>query len=287
VDLFALALVVAAAFVHATWNLLAKRAGGGRLFIWSYSAVTAVLYFPLVAWLVYQQTVSWSPLLLTAILVSGVLHLGYSVCLQTGYRKADLSVVYPVARGTGPTLSVIGAIILLGEPATAAVAGGAGLIVAGVLVIGLAGTRTRAHGAIWPGIRWGAFTGTMIACYTIADGYTVRVLSLSPILLDYFGNLVRLAFLTPIALARREELASGWRKNAQVILSVGALVPVSYVLVLFAMTRAPVSVIAPARELSMMVGVLFSWWILKEPNVIRRLSGAALIACGVGLLTLL
>ena len=286
-DLFALALVVAASFVHATWNLLAKRAGGGRLFIWSYSAVTAVLYFPLVAWLVYQQTVPWSPLLLTAILVSGVLHLGYSVCLQTGYRKADLSVVYPVARGTGPTLSVIGAIILLGEPATAAVAGGAGLIVAGVLVIGLAGTGTRAHGAIWPGIRWGAFTGTMIACYTIADGYTVRVLSLSPILLDYFGNLVRLAFLTPIALARREELASGWRKNTRVILSVGALVPVSYVLVLFAMTRAPVSVIAPARELSMMVGVLFSWWILKEPNVVRRLSGAALIACGVGLLTLL
>jgi drug/metabolite transporter (DMT)-like permease len=283
VDFLALVLVITAAFVHATWNLLAKRAGGGRLFIWSYSAVTAVLYFPLVVWVLYRDGVAWSPLVIAAILTSGLLHLGYSVCLQTGYRKADLSVVYPIARGTGPALSVMGAIMFLGEPATATVIGGAGLIVAGVLVIGLAGIRAR--GPIWPGIRWGALTGTMIACYTIADGYTVRYLSLSPILLDYFGNLVRLAALTPAAFANREELAADWRKNARLVLSVGALVPVSYVLVLFAMTRAPVSVIAPARELSMMVGVLFGWWLLKEADVARRLAGAALIACGVGLLT--
>lgn len=282
-DFLALVLVITAAFVHATWNLLAKRAGGGRLFIWSYSAVTAVLYFPLVVWVLYRDGVAWSPLVIAAILTSGLLHLGYSVCLQTGYRKADLSVVYPIARGTGPALSVMGAIMFLGEPATATVIGGAGLIVAGVLVIGLAGIRAR--GPIWPGIRWGALTGTMIACYTIADGYTVRYLSLSPILLDYFGNLVRLAALTPAAFANREELAADWRKNARLVLSVGALVPVSYVLVLFAMTRAPVSVIAPARELSMMVGVLFGWWLLKEADVARRLAGAALIACGVGLLT--
>lgn len=282
-DLLALALVIAAAFVHATWNLLAKRAGGGRLFIWSYSAVTAVLYLPLVAWLLYRHTMLWTPLVLAAILASGVLHLGYSICLQTGYRKADLSVVYPVARGTGPALSVTGAIMLLGDPATVATLGGAGLIVAGVLVIGLAGARAR--GPVWPGIRWGAYTGMMIAAYTIADGYTVQVIGLSPILLDYFGNLVRLAALTPIALARREELALAWRKNAGLILGVGAIIPVSYVLVLYAMTRAPVSVIAPARELSMMVGVFFGWLILKEANVARRLVGAALITCGVGLLT--
>jgi drug/metabolite transporter (DMT)-like permease len=283
VDLLSLALVIAAAFIHATWNLLAKRAGGGWLFIWSYSAVTAVLYFPLVVWLLYQGDVQWSPLVVTAILASGLIHLGYSVCLQAGYRKADLSLVYPIARGTGPTLSVIAAIIFLGERVTVAIVGGAGLIVAGVLVIGLAGAR--AHGPVWPGIRWGAFTGMMIACYTIADGYTVRFLSLSPILLDYFGNLVRLAVLSPAALVRREQLAADWQKNARLILVVGALVPVSYVLVLFAMTRAPVSVIAPARELSMMVGVLFGWWLLKEADVARRLTGAALIACGVGLLT--
>jgi drug/metabolite transporter (DMT)-like permease len=284
VDLSALVLVVAAAFVHATWNLLAKRAGGGLLFIWSYSAVTAVLYLPLVAWLLYAHAVPWSPLIVAAILASGLLHLAYSICLQAGYRNADLSVVYPVARGTGPTLSVIGAIVLLGEPATPGVLGGAALIIAGVLVIGLGGRR--AGGSIWPGVRWGALTGLAIASYTLADGYTVRVLALSPILLDYFGNLVRLAALTPHALSRRRELAAEWRRNTWPTIGVGAIIPVSYVLVLFAMTRAPVSVIAPARELSMMVGVLLGWWLLKEGDVARRLAGAALIGIGVILLAL-
>jgi drug/metabolite transporter (DMT)-like permease len=283
-DFWAIILVVTAAFVHAAWNLLAKRAGGGRLFIWSYSAVTAILYLPLIAWLLYAYPVSWSPLIVAAILVSGILHLSYSICLQTGYRKADLSVVYPVARGAGPTLSVIGAIVLLGEPATPGVLAGAALIISGVLVIGLAGRRPG--GSIWPGVRWGALTGVMIASYTLADGYTVKVLALSPILLDYFGNLVRLAALTPYALANREALLADWRRSPWPIVGVGAIIPVSYVLALYAMTRAPVSVIAPARELSMMVGVLLGWWLLKEPDVGRRLAGAALIACGVVLLAL-
>jgi drug/metabolite transporter (DMT)-like permease len=286
VDALALALVVAAAFIHATWNLLSKRSGGGRLFIWSYSAVTAVLYLPLAVWLAARHAGSWHPLVPAAIVASGLLHLLYATCLQAGYRKADLSVVYPVARGTGPALSVLGAILLLGEPASAPTLGGTALIVSGVLVIGLAGARARARGPVWPGIRWGALTGLVIACYTVADGYTVRALALSPILLDYFGNLVRLASLTPLAVRRRAELAAEWRANRGTILAVGALVPVSYVLVLYAMTRAPVSVIAPARELSMMVGVLFGWWLLREPDVARRLAGSGLIAAGVVLLAL-
>lgn len=281
-DLVALALVIVAAFIHATWNLLAKRAGGGQLFVWLYSAAIAVLYFPLVAWVMFQGNAQWSALIIAAIVVSGFLHLAYAICLQTGYRKADLSVVYPIARGTGPALSVAGAILLLGEPFTGAVAGGAALIVGGVMVIGLAGNR--AHGALWPGIRWGAYTGAIIACYTVADGYTVRYLAVSPILLDYFSNLVRLVALTPSVVTHRKLVVTEWRTNARLIVAVGALAPLSYILVLYAMTRAPVSVIAPARELSMMVGVLFGWWLLKEADVARRLAGAALIACGVTLL---
>lgn len=282
-DLVALSLVLAAAVVHATWNYLAKRVAGGRLFIWSYSAVTAILYLPLVAWLLAGGGMRWAPWVVAAILVSGLLHLGYAICLQTGYRKADLSVVYPVARGTGPALSVAGAILLLGEPFSAVTLGGASLVVAGVLLIGLA-PRTAARGSMAAGIAWGAFTGLAIAAYTLVDGYSVRILGVSPIVLDYFGNLVRLAALTPTAMGRRRELAASWRAERAKILAVGALVPVSYVLVLYAMTRAPVSVVAPAREVSMMVGVLFGWWLLREPDPGRRLLGAAAIACGVALL---
>ena len=83
-----------------------------------------------------------------------------------------------------------------------------------------------------------------------------------------------------------QRIVAEWRANRGTIVAVGALVPVSYVLVLYAMTPAPVSVVAPARELSMMVGVLFGWWLLGEADVGRRLAGSGLIAGGVIVLML-
>jgi uncharacterized membrane protein len=283
-DALSVVLVCSAALVHATWNLLAKKAAGGALFIWWYSVATAVLYLPVVLWIAATGGIALGAAVAGAIAASGLLHLGYSVSLQTGYRRADLSVVYPVARGTGPLLSVAGAILILGEPLTGAVMAGGALVVTGVLVVGTGG---KVGGeALWRGIRWGAFTGAFIASYTLLDGAAVKLLALSPIVLDYFGNLVRLAALTPGALRDRAGLQAEWRRNARLILGCGALVPVSYVLILFAVQRAPISVIAPARELSMMVGVLFGWWLLKEQDVARRLAGAVLIAAGVAVLML-
>src|SRR3954453_8045439 len=106
--------------------------------------------------------------------MSGALHLGYSTSLQGGYGRADLSVVYPVARGTGPALSVIGAIVLLGETFNIAIAAGTALVVACIFVIGSVGRSV--HGPVWPGVRWGALTGLFIAAYTVNDGAAVRLL---------------------------------------------------------------------------------------------------------------
>ena len=114
----------------------------------------------------------------------------------------------------------------------------------------------------------------------------MRLLGVSPIIVDYFGNIVRVLMLSPVAIRRRAELPRHWRDSYKVIVGVGVLIPVPYILALYAMTIAPVSAIAPARELSMMVGVLFGRFLLQEPHVAARLGGAGLIAIGVATLFL-
>ena len=135
----AILLIVVAAFAHAGWNLSAKRAGaGGGVFVWLYAAMSAVLLVPVavVDVLVGGQQPAWS--WLPALGVSGLLHVGYFVLLQRGYATGDLSVVYPLARGTGPLLSVLFAVVLLGERPGVVALVGAMTVVAGVFVIGTA-----------------------------------------------------------------------------------------------------------------------------------------------------
>ncbi|AHV94293.1 putative membrane domain protein [Bordetella holmesii ATCC 51541] len=97
-----LVLVVLAAMAHATWNLLAKRAAMvGPVFVFAYGLAASLLYAPWVIWVLAHEGMQWSWPVLVCILASSLLHLGYSLCLQRGYQVADLSVVYPIARGTG------------------------------------------------------------------------------------------------------------------------------------------------------------------------------------------
>jgi drug/metabolite transporter (DMT)-like permease len=281
-SLAALGLVVAAAFIHAYWNYLAKRSAGGPVFVWLYSAATCLLYAPVIAVLVALDPPRYGPSEWLLIVSSGVLHLLYSLTLQRGYRAADLSVVYPLARGTGPLLSSLAAIVILGEHPTIAGMIGIALIVSGIFCIaggpGLFGAR-RAHAA--KGVGYGMLTGCFIASYTINDAYAVKVLAVSPILLDYFGNFVRLAFLSPAMAGRRRDIATEWRKNRSIILGVGALIPLSYIFALYAFTLAPVSYVAPARELSMLVGTFFGARLLNEGSMALRMTGAGLILLGI------
>jgi len=277
--LLALGLVVCGSVLHALWNILAKRGASGPLFVWIYSAVSSLLYLPLVIWAFAATPVVWTLTATGVVLVSGVLHLGYSLALQAGYRRADLSVVYPVARGAGPLLSVTGAILILGEPFALSIAVGAGLVVGGVFLVGLSGRNPERP--FWPGVLWGALTGLFIAAYTLNDGSAVKRLMIPPILIDYFGNLVRLVMLTPLALRRPRDLIAELRTSGRNAAGIGIIAPVPYILSLYAMTLAPLSLVAPARELSMMVGVVFGRLLLKEPATAPRFAGAALILAGV------
>lgn len=275
----AVAAVLLAAFTHATWNLAAKRASGSRHFVWLYSLGSVVLYAPAVLWVFIYQRPHFEQAHWLALLMTGVLHMGYSLLLQAGYRVSDLSLVYPLARGTGPLLSFIAATFILHEPASAFSVLGVLLIVSGILMV--SGLASEPHKAPRAGIALGMLTGVFIAGYTINDGWAVKVLLISPFVIDFTGNLLRLTVLAPMALKNRVELLAEAKTYRTPVLIVAVLGPLGYILVLFAMKHAPVGHVAPMRELATLIGTYFGARMLKEQVTPMRLIGAVLIVSGV------
>ena len=208
-----------------------------------------------------------------------MLHLVYSLTLQAGYRAADLSLVYPIARGSGPLLSFIGAALLFNErPGPLAIAGLL-LIVAGIVLI--ADLHHSIRRSALPGLWWGALTGACIAAYTLNDGWAVRILGISPFLIDFSGNVFRVLALSKLALGDRPELAREWHAYRRPVIDARAGTLGDLPQVLFAMRRAPISHVAPARELATLVGTWFGARLLGERAAAQRLAGALCIVAGV------
>ncbi|MGK3202635.1 DMT family transporter [Amycolatopsis sp. MEPSY49] len=277
----ALSLVLVAAVVHAVWNLAAKRiSSGGTQFVWLYYTVGAVVLLPVtvVQLVVEPDRPQWSWLL--AAVVTSVLHIAYGIVLQRGYRVGDLSVVYPVARGTGPLLSVLAAVLVLGERPGWLGLLGAFLVVAGVLVIST-GRKAEDPQAVKAGIFYGLLTGAVIAGYTLWDAHSVTGLGVPPVVYFGLGSILQSLMLVPSALAGRVEVGRVWRVHRREVLLVGLLSPVAYILVLFALTMAPVSLVAPARELSIVLGGLAAWLVLGESDAVRRLAGSVIVLSGI------
>ena len=286
--LASLLLVILASFIHASWNLLAKRAAPvGPVFVLAYTMIACVAYAPWVAYLLADGGVLWTWAGAGFVLLSGLIHLAYSLCLQRGYQVADLSVVYPVARGTGPALSSIGAFLILGETPTGAGLLGLALVLAGILLIATQGRLAvfSSPGGL-AGVRWGGATGGLIACYTVVDAYSVKALGVAPVILDWFTNLLRFLLLLPMVLANRRRAMEAMRGYWRIAIGVGLLSPLSYILVLAALKMgAPLSLVAPMREMSMMVGALMGMLVLREAVGRWRLIGCAVLVAGVFLLS--
>jgi drug/metabolite transporter (DMT)-like permease len=277
--LLAVAAVLLAALTHATWNLAAKRAAGAKHFVWLYSVLSLALYLPIISWVLWTtrpqfQTVHW-----LALAATSALHIGYSLILQAGYRASDLSLVYPLARGSGPLLSFFLAVFLLDENMTWISVAGVLLVVCGIVLV--SGLLNKNHKAPRAGILYGLCTGLFIASYTINDGWAVKTLLISPFVIDYAGNLVRTLVLSPGAWRDRKRVANEMREYARPVLTVSIFGPLGYILVLFAMQLAPISHVAPARELATLIGTWFGARMLKEKAAPSRLIGAVCIVAGV------
>ena len=285
----AIALVLAAAIAHAIWNLFGKQAAetGAAYFTWLLAACVTVIYLPVVAitaLVTHPHLTSMNWLFLAG---TGVLHGGYFLFLLIGYRLGDLSLAYPIGRGTGALLAALAGIVLLGERHDLVGYAGIGAIVAGVVVIGLPGraalrqdlaaARSSAAGAIG----FALVTGLFIGCYTLWDKYAVATLHTEPVLQGFAGFPVMAAVFTPIVLRDRARLAKVWREFRPQVLGAAVLSPLAYVLVLVALSFTAVSAIAPAREISVLFGVLLGRRLLGEGSLARRLAAAVAIVAGI------
>lgn len=186
-----LVLVLAAAFSHATWNFLVKRINGGPELVWLFSVFSVLIYLPVAIGVIVVQRPVLGRYEIAFYVGSALLHTAYFLLLQQGYRKGDLSLVYPTARATGPCLSIAFAVIVLDEPLTLRILAGGFAIITGVVFL-TGGFRRKAR-HVGRSLVFGLMVGALIGGYTVWDTYAVRNLLVPPLLLTYGSDLARVS----------------------------------------------------------------------------------------------
>lgn len=265
--------VLGAALLHASWNAIIKSGREPLLDMALLTLAGSLLAtaIALVAAVPPPSAAAWP-----YIAASTVVHIGYYATLAAAYRAGDLSHGYPIMRGTAPLFTAIGTWLALGESLSAGATMGVLLICAGVLSLGMAG-----GGASRQATGWALLNALIIAIYTLADGAGVRVSG------DALGYVVwlfvvhGLPFSLGVLAVKRgtflRHAAKNWRRGFA-----GALLSgLSYGIALWAMTRAPVAVIAALRETSVIFGALIGAWLLKEGHLRERIWGAAAVLAGL------
>jgi len=289
VTTLALILVLLSAVAHATWNFLAKRATNQEVFIWWVLISISVLLLPLAAILIWRYPIlypGWWFIFGTV-----VLHALYFVFLGRSYIYADLSLVYPVARGTGPALVPVIGVLVLKEIITTLAIVGIISVVLGIFTVSWWGQFQKVfHDPLRffreAGARYALLTGLVIAVYSVWDKMGVSYVN--PFLYMYFLVLGSALFLTPYVYrihgtkAIRIEMKG---KTGNIIIS-GLLMFIAYGLILFALQFSRVSYIVPAREVGIVIGVLFGTLMLGEPFGKGRVLSSCLIVFGVVLISL-
>lgn len=280
----AIVLVLAAAVAHATWNVIAHGASrSGLPFLWAGSLVSTLLWLPVVPFtggLGAAQLHGFA----VGVAVSAALHVVYMLVLQRGYAVGNLSTVYATARGSGPLLTVIVAVAVLGERPSPIALVGVAAILAGVIGIGLidrGGSRGR---GMDPAIVFGLLTGAAIAAYTLWDAQALRTWDISPVAFMVGCTALEVPVFTVLLGRRLPEGVRMLRRDGRRLLVFGILSPLSYILVLAAVTIAPVSIVAPMREVSVVLVSLFGAFVLREGRPGARLAASAVVVAGIALL---
>ncbi len=283
----ALGLVLLAAVAHASWNVLARRADEKLPFLWCSTLVSSVLFLPLGVWLTLTQPVE--PAGWAVVALSAGLEALYYWTLSQAYRYGDLSLVYPLARGSAPILVPLLAAIFLGERLSVLAAGGIALVVVGIVSINLPSLAwSGPHGLIATagqlGTRYALLTGLVIATYSALDKRGVALVP--PLLYGYLLFVGLTLALVPLVRTQWNAVGREWQAHRGSIVAVGLLTPASYGLVLFALTLAPVSYVAAAREISVVLAAVLGTLVLREAYGLQRLLGSIAITAGLVLLVI-
>lgn len=273
-------IVIGSAFIHASWNVLARKASGGIASTWLIIVLNVIIYAPLAAYIWFTQRPVIGLPELGIITVSSFLQVGYFLALQRGYRSGDFSVVYPLARGTGPMLSSIAAIVIFGERPTPVAVGGALLIGAGVIIL-TGGAAMFKRPDQRAGILYGLLVGCIIASSTIWDTRAVARFGLPPLFYDWASAAGRLVLISPLAIGRKDEIARHWATYKKELIGVAALSPLAYIMVLSVLVFSPITRVAPMREISILIGTFIGVRYLGEGAGRRKLIAALFMVLGV------
>jgi drug/metabolite transporter (DMT)-like permease len=276
----ALALVLAAAALHAGWNALAKRGGDPLAFLALCSCVAAPILFPLAAPLLWRDGVPVAavPFVLGTI----ALHVLYFYALGRAYSTGAYSIVYPIARGLGVVLVPVGAFGLLDERLSPLGITGIVLVVAGVATLHRVGQRhaTATGATLGAATLWAIVTGLSIACYSLLDKAGVARLHPVPYMLFMEAGCGLVLFPAAL-LTRPEAVRREWATNWRAILAVGAMSAAGYTLVLLAFRLSKAGYVVAARELSIVLSALIGTLWMGEGRVGPRLAAATIVLAGV------
>jgi drug/metabolite transporter (DMT)-like permease len=278
-------IVILAAVMHATWNYMVKTIPGGVQFVWLGALACTIWMVPLMFVWLYFEPMVWTWPIVLGLLFSSVIHLVYFLILQDGYQKADLSVVYPLARGSAPLFASAAAILFLGESPHFWAYIGLLLVATGIVLIARTSNNTTDRTRLHIGLKYGIGIGLMIALYTIFDRYLVREMLIAPFVLEAVSHPLRVAVLYPKVRNKMPEIRAIWRDYTAKVVIFALLSPTAFIMILYALKTAPVHFVAPARELSIVLGVMLGGKLLAEDDMRQRLIGALVMLLGVVLLS--
>ena len=270
--------VLGAALLHASWNAIIK-AGRDPLLDTALVALAGTLIaLPLTLFVEAPARASWPYILATV-----VVHIGYYVAIAAAYRLGDLSHAYPIMRGVAPLIVALASGFWFGERLSASTWSGVLLISGGVLSLAfVGGSKSKATGKNPAAATlWALASAAIIAVYTLIDGAGVRASGGTERYVVWLFVFLGLPFgLAVLAMKRGALIAHArrhwWRGAAGATLS-----GLSYGIALWAMTQAPVAIIAALRETSVIFAALIGAWLLKEGHLKERLVGAAVVLAGL------
>lgn len=280
----ALALVLAAAVAHAAWNIVAHGVSHvGLPFLWWGALSSTVIWIGLVPF-TGGTGGGWQHLLVAAG-VSGVLHTAYMVVLQRGYARGQVSTVYATARATGPVVTCLAAVVLFQErPGLHAVVGVA-LVIGAVVAIALVDANRSVGNLVRdPAITYGLATGLAIAAYSVWDAHAVQEWDVSPVAFMVGCTAAELVLYAPGLRGQGARLRAVGREYAGRIVAFGILSPLAYILVLLAVQRAPLSLVAPLREVSVVLVSLYGVAVLREARPVAKVAASVVVVGGIALL---
>jgi drug/metabolite transporter (DMT)-like permease len=279
----ALGIVLASAFLHAGWNYLLKKSERKIVFIWWFLLVSLGIYLPLFLYYFQETAITVEGWLCIA--ATGLIHGVYFWCMGMAYQRGDLSLVYPLARGSGPMFVPILAVLLLREEISLLGAIGIVLIISGIYCVHLRSFTGAAFFEPFRSLRggaslWALFTGFATTAYSLVDKVGVGLVH--PPVYIYLMVLITWLVITPWVLLREgARLKEEWRRHAGSIAVVGFLSIFTYLLILFALQMSKVSYVAAVREVSIVLSAYFGIAWLGERHGPQKLLGALLIAVGV------